>query len=96
MIDEKMFAEWLDHPVTREVRKRFALKRADLRNEWELSEPASYSKDTFVLGNVANVGMCRGLLHAEQYDYQAYLTDIKAEDDDEPVRTGTEGSGSVA
>ena len=63
-LTEEDFAGWLDHPVTRAVRALMAAKRADLRNEWEMSEPASYAAETFVLGNVANVGMCRGLAFA--------------------------------
>lgn len=89
---EQEFKDWLTHPVTIEFRRVLALKRADLRNEWEMSSPTDYAKETFVLANVANVGWCRGLAYAEALDYETYLTEIS---DGEQVGLKTPGSGSV-
>ena len=86
------FQGWLDHPVTRAVRQMLANKRADLRNEWEMSDPTSYESQTFVLANVANLGWCRGLAFAEALDYESYLTEIE---NAEPKRAEAPGSGSA-
>jgi len=91
-ITEQEFKDWLTHPVTAEVRRVLALKRADLRNEWEMSNPTDYSKDTFVFGSVANVGWCRGLAFAETLDYETYLTEIE---DGEQIRPKAARSSSV-
>lgn len=91
MIEKEDFDAWLQHPVTQEVRKVLAAKRADLRNEWEMSEPASYVGDAFVLGCVANVGQCRGLAFAETIDYETYLMEV--DPDGESKRAGTARRG---
>lgn len=91
MINQEEFNDWLQHPVTQEVRRVLAGKRADLRNEWEMSNPAEYAKDTFVLGNVANVGFCRGLAFAESLDYEGYMSEV--DPDGESKRAETPGSG---
>ncbi len=75
-ITEQEFKEWLQLPVTKVVRQLLASKRADLRNEWETSDPNEYLKDDFVLANVGNIGYCKGLTFAEQIDYEQYMTDI--------------------
>jgi hypothetical protein len=91
-ITESEFKEWLDHPVTKEIRRVLAGKRADLRNEWEQSEPTSYMKETFVAGNIANIGMCRGLLFAEAIDYETYVTEL---DDGKHIGVKTSGSSGA-
>ena len=93
MISKEEFAEWLQHPVTAEFRRALALRRADLRNEWEMSNPAEYAKDTFVLGNVANVGFCRGLAFAESFDYDSYMSEV--EPDGQQQRPTALGGSSV-
>ena len=87
-ITEGEFNEWLQHPVTREFRRVLGLKRADLRNEWEMSDPSSFQKDEFILANVANIGWCRGLAYAEIFDYENYLTEIVEPEDEEPIGPG--------
>ena len=81
-IPEEEFKAWLDHPVTKAVRQVLANKRADLRNEWEMSEPSAFTREELILANVANIGWCRGLAFAETIDYETYEMEI---DDGEPV-----------
>jgi len=81
-IPEEEFKAWLDHPVTKAVRQVLANKRADLRNEWEMSEPSAFAREELILANVANIGWCRGLAFAETIDYETYEMEI---DDGEPV-----------
>lgn len=76
MISEQEYNDWLQHPVTQEFRKVLGAKRADLRNEWEMSNPAEFAENSFVLGSVANVGMCRGLAFAESLDYEGYMSEV--------------------
>ena len=83
-VTESEFKEWLAHPVTQAVRVVLAAKRADLRNEWEMSDPSAYTKDSFILANVGNIGWCRGLAFAETIDYETYLMEI---DDGKSERT---------
>ena len=90
MISEEEFKAWLENPVTRAVRKLLANKRADIRNGWEMCEPSSFAEHSFVLGNVADIGMCRGLAFAETIDYEIYQGEV-----DEQVRTETTRGGSV-
>jgi hypothetical protein len=91
MISEQEFKDWLQHPVTQEFRKVLAAKRADLRNEWEQSNPAEYAEQTFVLASVGNVGWCRGLAFAETLDYEGYMSEVdpdgEARKRNEPERT---------
>ena len=91
MISEQEFNDWLLHPVTVEFRKVLAEKRAGLREEWEQSEPLAYTKESFVLANVGNIGWCRGLAWAESLEYEQYLTEIGA-NDGKSVGVGTSGS----
>ncbi len=86
MIGREEFDAWLLDPVTQEVRRVLAAKRADLRNEWEMSNPTSYARDEFVLGNVGNIGWCRGLAFAEMLDYETYQMEI--DPDGQQQRTG--------
>lgn len=81
-IPEEEFKAWLEHPVTKAVRQVLANKRADLRNEWEMSEPSAFAREELILANVANIGWCRGLAFAETIDYETYEMEI---DDGEPV-----------
>lgn len=92
MIDEREFADWLQHPVTIAFRQVLASKRADLRNEWETSDPSAYTKEQFVLANVGNIGWCRGLSFAETFDYEQYLTETE---NDKRIRAEAPGSGGV-
>ena len=92
MISEEEFKGWLDHPVTRAVRQLLADKRADLRNEWEMSDPTAYATDTFVLANVANLGWCRGLAYAETIDYEVFSMETE---DGEPKRTEAPGGSGA-
>ena len=85
-LTEKDFKAWLAHPVTKAVRAILAAKRADLRNEWEMSDPSAYQAEAFVLANVGNIGWCRGLAFAETIDYEVYLTELN--DGNEPKRPG--------
>lgn len=89
MISQEEFNEWLQHPVTKAVRAVLAAKRADLRNEWEMSNPTAFTKDELILANVGNIGWCRGLAFAETLDFETYAMEI--EDDQQPKRTGPEG-----
>lgn len=91
-VTEEEFKGWLDHPVTKAVRELLAAKRADLRNEWEMSDPTAYATDTFVLANVANLGWCRGLAFAETVDYEVYLMET---DSGESKRVEAPGSSSA-
>lgn len=93
-LTEEDFIAWLAHPVTKKVREVLAAKRADLRNEWEMSDPSAYTKDQLILANVANIGWCRGLAFAETIDYETYVTELEI-DDGKPKRVGPEGSGSA-
>ena len=74
------------------MRAVLAGKRADLRNEWEMSDPSGYTKESLILANVANIGWCRGLAFAETIDYEQYLTEI---DDGEPIGARPAGSSGV-
>ncbi len=76
-VTENDFKDWLQHPVTKVVRKLLAGKRADLRNEWEMSDPTAFLEAEFNAANIANIGWCRGLAYAEQIDYEVYMTEIK-------------------
>lgn len=76
MKTEGEFNEWKQHPMTIEFMRILAGKRADLRNEWELCSISEYTKDEFVLGNVANLGMCKAYMYAEQFDYETYEMEI--------------------
>lgn len=89
MISEVEFKEWLEHPVTIEVRKVLAAKRADLRNEWEMSDPTAFSDTQFTLGNAANVGWCRGLAFAETINHEVYITELELGDDGKQKRART-------
>ena len=91
-VTEEEFKGWLDHPVTKAVRELLAAKRADLRNEWEMSDPTAYTEQTFVLANVANLGWCRGLAFAETVDYEVYLMET---DSGESKRAEAPGSSSA-
>lgn len=88
---EDEFNEWLHHPVTIEFRKVLAAKRADLRNEWEMSEPTAYLQQELILANVGNIGWCRGLAFAEQFTYETYLTEL---DDGNGKQVGAEAPRS--
>ena len=81
MIEKEEFDAWLQHPVTKEVRKVLAAKRADLRNEWEMSDPSAFAGNEFMCANAANIGWCRGLAFAETVDYETYLTEMELGDD---------------
>jgi hypothetical protein len=74
-ITEQEFKDWLLHPVTVEFRKLLEAKRAELREQWEQSEPLAYTQEAFVLGNVGNIGWCRALAWAGSMDYEGYLTE---------------------
>lgn len=76
MITEEMFNAWLLDPVTKEIRAVLNAKRADLRNQWEMSNPGEYAKDEFVIASVGNIGWCRGLAFAETLDYEQYLMEV--------------------
>ena len=91
-IPEEEFKAWLDHPVTKAVRQVLANKRADLRNEWEMSEPSAFAREELILANVANIGWCRGLAFAETIDYETYEMEI---DDGEPKRIVPSGSSGT-
>lgn len=91
MISEEEFKAWLQDPVTRAVRQVLANKRADLRNEWEMCEPTSFANETFVAGNIANIGMCRGLAFAETLDYEVFTGEL----DDKRERASALGGSSV-
>lgn len=92
VVTEEDFLGWLQHPVTQAVRQVLAAKRADLRNEWEMSEPLSFHKDELILANVANIGWCRGLAFAETIDYETYVSEI---DNGEPERSRAAGSSGT-
>ena len=94
MISESEFKEWLEHPVTIEVRKVLAAKRADLRNQWELSDPTAFEDAQFALGNAANIGWCRGLAFAETIDHEVYVTEMELGNDGKQQRTGASGRSS--
>lgn len=81
MISENEFKEWLEHPVTIEVRKVLASKRADLRNQWEMCDPTEFADTQFSLGNAANIGWCRGLAFAETITHEVYVTELELGDD---------------
>ena len=93
MISEEEFVAWLQDPVTIAVKKLFADRRADRRNEWEMCEPSQFLQETFVLGNVANIGECRGLAFMETMSYETYLTEL---DNEERVGAKAPGSGSAS
>lgn len=92
MITDRDFADWLEHPVTGEFRKALAAKRAALKNEWEQSDPAAYTKDAFILASVGNIGWCRGLAFAETMDYEQLIGEL---DDGEYKRVVPQGQGST-
>ena len=92
-VTEEEFLEWARHPVTLAMRQVLASKRADLRNEWEQSDPTAFLRDELVVANVANIGWCRGLAFAETIDYEQYLTEI---DDGEQVGAQSSGSGGAS
>ena len=79
MIDEQTFNDWLQHPVTQAMKKICAGKRADLRNEWEMSDPTAFNDHSFALANAANIGWCRGLSFVETLDYEGYKTELDDE-----------------
>lgn len=91
-ITEQEFTDWLLHPVTAEFRRVLAAKRADLRNEWEMSNPSDYLKEELILANVGNIGWCRGLAFAETFDYEAYITELE---NDKRIGAKASGSSSV-
>lgn len=95
MISEAELKDWLQHPVTIEFRKVLNTKRAALREQWERSEPAAYTKDELILVNVANIGWCRGLAFAETFDYEDYTTEIGVEDEQSKRPPASGGSSAT-
>ena len=90
MIDEKLFNEWLEHPVTKAVRDLLQAKREELRQQWEGGSFSDYSVETTVLVNVGNLGTCKGYAFVAELDFQTYSDEV----DDEPKSERPEAAGS--
>lgn len=73
MISDKEFDEWLQHPVTQVVREYCARSREATRQEWEKTSPTEYLKETFVAGNISNLGYCKAMKEMEELDFQRLI-----------------------
>ena len=53
-----------------------ALKREELRQDWEGGSFTDWEPESMALTNVGNIGMCRGFAYVQEFDYEQYLTEI--------------------
>lgn len=90
MIDEKDFADWLQHPVTKVVREVLQKKREELRQQWEGGSFTDYKLETTALVNVGNLGTCKGYAFVAELDYEQLTTEL----DDEPKQNRPQAAGS--
>tara|TARA_R110000868_G_scaffold100928_1_gene277827 strand:+ start:543 stop:785 length:243 start_codon:yes stop_codon:yes gene_type:complete len=76
MIPEKEFREWLEHPVTRDVKKFLASRRETLRQDWEGGSFTDYTSEGVALTNVGNIGLCRGYAAVMDLTYEELVTEL--------------------
>ena len=78
---EQEFNEWLQHPVTRELKRVLGKKREELRQNWEGGSFTDWEAGTMALVNVGNIGTCKGYAYVQEFDYEQYLTEIEDGED---------------
>lgn len=90
---EKEFIEWLDHPVSRQLRDVLHARREELRQQWEGGSFTDYATETLALVNVGNIGTCKGYAFVTDLTYEQFIQEL--EDEREYVGTKTSGGSSA-
>lgn len=80
LLTEELFADWLQHPVTEAVRKALGKKRRENKDAWEEGNVMDLAKDTQMLRNAANIGLCQGYKYIQELTHEQLRGDL--EDDD--------------
>lgn len=92
MIDEALFNEWLQHPVTEEVRRLFGQLRQEQKDSWEAGRFTSERIETTALLQANAIGKCEAYAAMHEMDYNWYKSEVESGSDEQigpaPVRSG--------
>lgn len=80
MISDKEFGEWLEHPVTKALRDFCKKRRQVMKDEWENTSPTEYLKETFVNGNVANLGYAKAMREIQELEFSQLTGELNERD----------------
>jgi len=78
-LSEHEIKEWLQHPVTVELKRILQKKRDEMKNDWEGGSFTDYDPAAMALTSVGNIGTCRGYAWVQEFDYEQYITEIEDE-----------------
>lgn len=78
LITLEVFADWLEHPVTKALREQvIPAKRTELFNQWEGGAFTSESKDGTLQQNAKAVGEAGVLRWFQQLDFEQLTGELK-------------------
>ncbi len=76
-LSEEEFKAWLDHPVTRDVRKVLSLRRESLKSEWEAGRYSDLTSHGYIMLNSAAIGECRGLAYVLDLSHADLIQELE-------------------
>ena len=76
-VSEQEFNEWLQHPMTKELKRVLKMKREELRQDWEGGSFTDWEAGAMALVNVGNIGTCKGYAYVQEFDYEQYMTELQ-------------------
>lgn len=86
--EKEEFLNWLEHPVTRKLRRVLQTWREAERDKWESGDYICESKDGLVQLNAGGVARCKVLKEILDLNHETLEAEI---DSAEHERTGTQG-----
>lgn len=76
-LSEEEFKEWKSHPGTQAVMEVLAMKREQMRQDWEGGAFTDYEDRAMALINVGNIGTCKGYAFVQELDYEQYIGEVE-------------------
>lgn len=78
LITSEVFADWLEHPVTKALREQvIPAKRTELFEQWESGEFTAESKDGTLQQNAKALGESGILRWFQQLDFEQLIGELK-------------------
>ena len=79
-ISREQFDNWLQDPVTQELRRVLGRRRQERKDSWEHGELSDWSKDTHILLNAAAIGECKGYAFVQELDFDTFIGELGDEE----------------
>lgn len=69
-LNEEIFADWLQHPVTEALKLLLQKWRDERKEEWEKGDALTQGQQVYPLLNAAAVGECTGFRLIQELDFE--------------------------